>query len=58
MNIDLSKHECEFMNKLIERLCSSKNFHGTFRFIDGLCALNDGGQFKTHTNKFHSRNMN
>ena len=45
-NLYLSKHECDFISKLIKTdIARAKRFHGTFRFIDDLCALNDGGEF-------------
>ena len=45
------------MGKLIEEdIARAKKFHGTFRFIEGLCVLNDGGEFKSHTKKFNLRN--
>ena len=35
------------MNKLIkEDIARAKKFHGTFRFINDLCALNDGREFQ------------
>ena len=39
----LSKHECDFMGKLIKQ---AKKFHGTIRYIDDLCALYDGREFQ------------
>ena len=45
-NLYLYYFECEFITKLIK---TNKNkaikFHGTSRFIDDLCAINDGGHF-------------
>ena len=36
-----------FTIKLIKKdTASAKKFHGTFRFTDDLCALNDGGEFQ------------
>ena len=46
-NLYLSKHECDFMSKLIKTdISRAKKFHATFRFIDDLCAVNDGGEFQ------------
>ena len=45
-NLQLSKHECDFMGTLIkEDIARAKEFHGAFQFID-ICALNDGGEFQ------------
>jgi len=45
-NLYLSKHECDYVNNLIKTdVVRAKKFHGTFRFIDDLCALNDGNEF-------------
>ena len=45
-NLYLSKYECDFVNNLIKTdIVRAKRFHGTFRFIDDLCALNDGNEF-------------
>ena len=41
-NLYLSKHECDFMGKLIKQgIARAKSFHGTFRFIDDLCTFHD-----------------
>ena len=41
-NLYLPKHECDFMGKLIKvDIGQAKKFHGTFLFIDDLCALRD-----------------
>ena len=46
-NLYLSKHECDFLKGLIRNdITRARKFHGTFRFIDDLCALNDGGEFE------------
>ena len=46
-NLYLSKHECDFIKDMIRSDVSrAKKFHGTFRFIDDLCAINDGGEFE------------
>ena len=46
-NLYLSKHECDFKGKLIrENIAQAKTFPETVRFIDDLCALNDGGEFQ------------
>ena len=38
-------------------IAQAKRLHGTFRFIDNPCALNDGGEFqKSHTTKFTPSN--
>ena len=43
VNLYLSKHEYDFMGKLIRKDLAQGHgtFHGTFRFIDNLFALND-----------------
>ena len=46
-NIYLSKHEGDFMGKLIkENITRAKKFPGTFLFICNLCTLNDEGEFQ------------
>ena len=45
-NLYLSKHECDFMVKLIqEGTIWAKKFHETFQFIDDLWELHDGEEF-------------
>ena len=47
-NLFLYAYEHEFMKNLIkEDRIKAKHFHSTFRFIDDLCSLNDGGMFGT-----------
>ena len=41
-NLDLSKHEFDFMSKLIkEYYFRAKQFHEIFQFIQDFCTLND-----------------
>ena len=50
-NLFLYSYELEFMKELIKNNKSkAKKFHSTSRFIDDLCAINDGGEFQ---NTFH-----
>ena len=45
-NLFLYTYEHEYIKKLIkEDRVKAKHFHSTFRFIDDLCSLNDGGMF-------------
>ena len=45
-NLFLSSYEEEYMSTLISSdLTKAKRFHSTKRFIDDLCAINDGGEF-------------
>lgn len=45
------------MGKLIkEDIAQAKKFHGTIRYIDDLCALYDGRDFKCHTKEFIPNN--
>ena len=45
-NLFLYTYEHDFINKTIkEDRIKAKHFHSTFRFIDDLCSLNDGGMF-------------
>lgn len=40
VNLHFSKHERDFMSKFIKKdIARTKKFHGTFRFIDNICAL-------------------
>ena len=43
-NLFLYTFEKEYMTNLIEKV-KARHFHGTKRFIDDLCALNDGDEF-------------
>ena len=55
-------HECENMNviswisELKKDIARAKEFRGTFRFVDDLCAFNYGKKFKSHLRKFTPRN--
>ena len=43
------------MGKLItEDIARPKSFHGTFRFFDHLWALDDDGEFQSHTKKLRN----
>ena len=45
-NLFLSEFECEHMTQLIKKdLVQAKRYHGTFRFIDDLCAINNNNEF-------------
>ena len=45
-NLFLYTYEHDYINKLIkEDRIKAKHFHSTFRFIDDLCTINDGGEF-------------
>ena len=45
-NLFLYTYEHEYIQKLIkEDRVKAKHFHSTFRFIDDLCIINDGGMF-------------
>ena len=45
-NLFLYAYEHDYIRKLIkEDRVKAKHFHSTFRFIDDLCSLNDGGEF-------------
>ena len=58
VNLYLSKHECEFMGKLNkEDIARAKTLHGTFRFTDDLCALNDGGKFQKSYKKVYPKEL-
>ena len=46
-NLYLSSYECDFVKDLIKTdIVRATKFHGIFRFIDDLCALNDGEEFQ------------
>ena len=46
-NLYQSKHEFDFMGKLIEEnIARAKTCHRIYRFIDNLWALNDGREFQ------------
>ena len=46
-NLYPKTHECDFIGKLIKKdIARGKKFHWTFRFINDLCTLNDGGEFQ------------
>ena len=46
-NLYLSKYECDIMKEIIKAdVARARMFHGTFRFIDDLCAINDRGEFE------------
>ena len=45
-NLFLYTYEHDYIEKLIkEDRVKAKHFHSTFRFIDDLCSINDGGEF-------------
>ena len=45
-NLFLYTYEHDYIKKLIkEDRVKAKHFHSTFRFIDDLCTMNDGGEF-------------
>ena len=45
-NLFLYTYEHDYIKKLIkENRVKAKHFHSTFRFIDDLCTMNDGGEF-------------
>ena len=45
-NLFLYTYEHSYINQLIkEDRVKAKHFHSTFRFIDDLCTINDGGEF-------------
>ena len=45
-NLFLSSYEDEYVTSLISTdKVKAKKFHSTKRFIDDLCAINDGGEF-------------
>ena len=45
-NLFLYTYEHDYIKKLIkEDRVKAKHFHSTFRFIDDLCSINDGGEF-------------
>ena len=45
-NLFLYSYEHDYIKHLIkEDRVKAKHFHSTFRFIDDLCSLNDGGEF-------------
>ena len=45
-NLFLYKYEHQYIKDLIRtNRVKAKHFHSTFRFIDDLCAINDGGEF-------------
>ena len=47
INLYQSKHECDFMVKLIKKnIARAKTFLGNLRCIADLCALNNGGYFQ------------
>ena len=57
-NLYLSNHECKFMKKLIKNnIARAKKFHGTFRFIDDLCALNNGGEFEKSYKEIYPKEL-
>ena len=46
VNLFLYSYEPDYIKKRIkEYRVQAKNFHSTFRFIDDLCSINDGGEF-------------
>ena len=46
-NLFLYTYEHDYIKKLIkEDRVKAKHFHSTWRFIDDLCIVNDGGMFK------------
>ena len=50
-NLFLSEFESNHMSILMKsNVVSAKRYHGTFRFIDDLCAINNNNEFK---NSFH-----
>jgi len=45
-NLFLYKYEHQYIKNLIKNnRIKAKHFHSTFRFIDDLCAINDGAEF-------------
>ena len=46
-NLFLYQYEQRYMTELIDRdKAAARHFHSTKRFIEDLCALNDGGLFE------------
>ena len=62
-NIYLYTHESKFITNLTKNNSSKENkirakkFHATSRFIDDLCALNDGGEFGKSSKEIYSKEM-
>ena len=57
-NLYLSKYECDFMKKIIKAdVARARMFHGTFRFIDDLCAMNDGGEFERSYKEIYPKEL-
>ena len=43
--------------KIKEDIALTKKFQGTFRFIDDICALNDGGQFQKSNKEIYPKDQ-
>ena len=54
----MPSQKCNFMDNLIkEDIPRAKMFHGTFRFVDDLCALTDGENFQTSYKEIYPKGL-
>ena len=57
-NLFLYHYERQWLLKLKKKdLAKARKFGNTFRFIDDLCALNDGGEFEKHYGEIYPEEM-
>ena len=57
-NLYQSKHECDFMVKLIKKnIARAKTFLGNLRCIADLCALNNGGYFQKSFKEIYPKGL-